>query len=172
MTKKVLLNQLFADALAGSIDAFGHVIERHRSYLMLLTRVKLRMGTARTDASDIVQEAFVNAIRGFENFRGATESEFAAWLRTILARCIVDYLRKKSLGSDQNTMVELVAAELDQTSAQWTAKLVSPCQDPGMEAERRESLFLLAEALDKLPNDYREAIVLIGNKNWQQGQAR
>lgn len=143
-----------------SSEAVGPLLERHRGYLKLLARVWLRAEIVQADPSDLVQEAFVLAFKGFEHFRGQSEAELSSWLRTILARCIADFHRRKSVRATDLVTAEAIAAELDQSSTCWTARLVSPGESPQGIAERRESLIILAEALDRLPCDYREAIVL------------
>lgn len=147
-------------AIAGSSEAAGQLLERYRGYLKLLARTKVRSDEAQADPSDLVQETFVLAFKGFEHFRGDSEAELSAWLRTILARCIADFHRRKSTKDREQARHEIIAAELDQTSACWTARLVDPGDNPVDQAERRESVILLAAALDRLPDEYREAIVL------------
>jgi len=56
--------------------------ERYRAYLHLLARLQLdRRLQAKVDASDIVQQTLVQALRGWSEFRGQTEAEVAAWRR-------------------------------------------------------------------------------------------
>ncbi len=62
-------------------------LERFRPYLRLLARLHLDPRyQAKLDASDLVQQTFLQAHRALTGFRGQTDAELAAWLRQILAR--------------------------------------------------------------------------------------
>jgi DNA-directed RNA polymerase specialized sigma24 family protein len=69
-------------------------LERYRAYLHLLARLQIdRRLQAKVDASDVVQQTLVQAIRGAAQFRGQTAAEVAAWLRKILANNLANMLR-------------------------------------------------------------------------------
>jgi RNA polymerase sigma-70 factor (ECF subfamily) len=70
-------------------------LELYRSYVKLLARAQIGKGLAgKVDASDIVQEVFLQASRAFPQFRGTTEPEFLAWLRQILASVLANQVRR------------------------------------------------------------------------------
>lgn len=152
---------LILQAVSGSPSAAGGLLESYRGYLKLLARLKLNSTESALEASDIVQDVFLRAHRGFAQFRGKTEAELTAWLRQILARCIVDFCRqKKSRVSSQNLVVRKVRLELDETSVGLGTRLIAPTECPSQIAERREAAILLVAALELLQEDYREAIIL------------
>src|SRR5437016_4813866 len=73
-------------ARAGDDVATGQLLESYSKYLMLLARVQIgRRLQGKADASDLVQETFLEAHRQMKQFRGTTEGELLAWLRRILA---------------------------------------------------------------------------------------
>src|SRR3954464_9755893 len=77
---------LIQRARAGDETALGRLLESYSPYLALLARVQLgRRLQGKVDPADVVQETFLDAHRQFQRFRGTSESELAAWLRTILA---------------------------------------------------------------------------------------
>jgi RNA polymerase sigma-70 factor (ECF subfamily) len=84
---------LLARARSDTGKSLGRLLELYRNYLQLLacTRIDLHL-QGRVDASDVVQEAYLDACRDFGQFRGQTEAEFRGWLRQIplcnLARLI------------------------------------------------------------------------------------
>ena len=62
--------------------ALGQLLELYRGYLSLLARLQIgRRLQGKIDASDMVQEAFLEAHRHFDQFRGTTEAELVIWLR-------------------------------------------------------------------------------------------
>src|SRR6516225_466642 len=69
-------------------------IERFRSYLLLLARMKLdRKLRGKLDASDVVQQSLLEAYQAVESFRGNDSAAQAAWLRQILARNLANAVR-------------------------------------------------------------------------------
>lgn len=70
---------------SGSLSCFIRSLDAHRSRLKCL--VHRRIGphlVAKVDASDIVQEAFMIAVRNVQRCQARSATEQAAWLRGIL----------------------------------------------------------------------------------------
>ena len=58
-------------ARAGNTQALGQLLELYRNYLKLLARSQVDLHLrSRADASDLVQETFLDACRDFHQFRG------------------------------------------------------------------------------------------------------
>src|SRR5262249_18694074 len=88
------LDVLLRRARAGDGLALGELLERYRNYLKLLARLQGdRRLKGKFDASDLVQETFLEAHRDFDQFRGVTERELAAWLRQILVSNLANLVR-------------------------------------------------------------------------------
>ncbi|QDV35424.1 sigma-70 family RNA polymerase sigma factor [Tautonia plasticadhaerens] len=150
------------DARSGGPEELGRLLEAYRPYLRLLARVRIgdRLRT-KLDPEDVVQDAFLRAHRGFGRFRGDSEAEFLGWLRQILAAELANQVRRYLGTGGRDLRLEREFGEaLDRTSAALDRGLVSPDSSPSHRAERGERLARLAVALDRLPEDYREAIVL------------
>src|SRR5262249_15792073 len=111
--------------------------------------------------ADLVQETFLKAYRDFADFRGASEAELVAWLRQILAWTLANLVRHYcgTKGRDIRLEREL-SAELDQSSQALDGGLVAPQSSPSQQAARREQAVLLADALEQLPETYREVLIL------------
>jgi RNA polymerase sigma-70 factor (ECF subfamily) len=143
----------------------GGGLERFRSYLLLLARVRLDpMVRAKVGASDVLQQTLLEAHRDLGQFRGRTVAERAAWLRQILARNLANVLRdlrrdKRDLAHEQP-----LQAALDESASRLEAWLAAEQSSPSQQAERHERAVRLAEALAALPENQREAIVL---RHWQ-----
>src|SRR5690242_10194994 len=87
--------QLLQDARTEGGSALGRLLERYRGYLTLLARLEIgRKLQGKVDPADLVQEAFLEAHRGFPRFEGRTEAEFLAWLRGILTHRLAKLLRR------------------------------------------------------------------------------
>jgi len=156
------VNELLGEARRGNDAALGKLLEAYSKYLKLLARVQIgRRLQGKADASDIVQETFLDVHRQFANFRGMTEPEFLAWLRRILAGQIAQMMRRYlgTKGRDLKLEREL-AADVDQSSQAMNSDLADSQSTPSQHVSRREQSVLLAEALDRLSEDYREVIIL------------
>jgi RNA polymerase sigma-70 factor (ECF subfamily) len=156
---------ILEQARDGDEAARGALLESYARYLGLLARVQIgRRLQGKVDASDIVQETFLEAHRQFPQFRGTTEAELLGWLRRILAGQIALTVRRfvGTKGRDVNLEREL-AVQLDQSSQAMNGNvggLAGSFSTPSQRASRREQVALLAEALDRLAEDYREVIIL------------
>jgi RNA polymerase sigma-70 factor (ECF subfamily) len=154
--------ELLSLARTGSASALGQLLERYRHYLTLLARLQIgRRLQGKVDPADLVQETFLKGSRDFAQFRGTSEPEFAAWLRQILAANLAMLLRHYCGTQRRDVRLERqLAAELDQSSRLLDAGLVAPTSSPSQQAARREQGVLLADALGRLPEDYREVLIL------------
>jgi RNA polymerase sigma-70 factor (ECF subfamily) len=102
----------------------------------------------------------LKAHRQFADFVGREEPELMAWLRRILVRTLADRARHfRSRGRDVRLQVSLEALLEEAVGAAQQA-LADSLPSPSSMAVRRERAVLLADALEKLPTDYREVFVL------------
>ncbi|HEV8062889.1 MAG TPA: sigma-70 family RNA polymerase sigma factor [Gemmataceae bacterium] len=156
----------FADYLAqarkGDVATLGNLLEGYRNYLALLARLQIgRRLQGKMDPVDLVQDTFLEAHRDFPHFRGQSEGELVSWLRRILVRNLANALRHYfgTQGRDIRLEREL-SAEIDQSSQVLDRGLIAPISSPSQQASHREQVVLLADALGRLQEDYREAIIL------------
>ena len=162
MAQQTNLPELLTQARGGSEQALGRLLESYSTYLTLLARVQIgRRIQGKVDAGDVVQETFLEAHRQIGNFRGTTEAELVAWLRKILAGQLALTFRRflGTKGRDVNLERDL-GAQLDQSSQAMDGGFVASTSTPSQHVSKREQAVLLADALDKLPPDYREVIIL------------
>jgi RNA polymerase sigma-70 factor (ECF subfamily) len=154
--------QLVHRAKAGDGPALGQLLELYRAYLVVLARVQIgRRLQGKVDASDLVQEAFLGACRDFPQFRGTTAKEFLSWLRQILASLLANLVRHYQGTRRRDVRLERrLVLELDQSSDALDRALVTPQSSPSHQAMRREQSVLLAVALGRLPEEWRELLIL------------
>jgi RNA polymerase sigma-70 factor (ECF subfamily) len=140
----------------------GRLLEQYRRYLALIADVQIGQRLrGKVDASDLVQETFLEAHRSFGRFRGTSEGELVRWLRQILAANLADLLRRYlgTQGRDVRLEREIEGA-FDRSSALLDGGLVALGPSPSQLASHREQAVLLADALGELPDDYRQVLVL------------
>jgi RNA polymerase sigma factor (sigma-70 family) len=128
--------------------------ELERFEAVVLPHLNAAYGLARhltrndADADDVVQESFLRALRFFGGFRGEGERQSRAWVLAIVRNMAHTWRHRRR--------AEASAAEFDETIHSEAAA----GEHPGSELARRDSRATLAEALDRLPHDLREVIVL------------
>jgi RNA polymerase sigma-70 factor (ECF subfamily) len=156
------LQQLLCRARAGDGAALGELLGLYESYLEILARLQIgRRLQGKVDAADLVQETFLQAHRHFIRFHGTSEAELVTWLRRILASRLEKMIRRYCGTVRRDIRMERrLAAELDQSSRLLDKGLVASGSTPSQRAIRREQAVLLADALRRLPCDYREVLVL------------
>jgi RNA polymerase sigma-70 factor (ECF subfamily) len=134
-------------------------LEQYRSYLHLLSRIGLDARLrALAESSDVVQQTLLRAHERIGQFRGASEPELLAWLRAILARQLTDLARRA--GQVHGEKRQSLEAVLDRSSARLASWLADEHSSPSQQAQRREQLLRLTEALARLPEDQRTALEL------------
>ena len=148
-------------------DGGGQDLERFRDYLRFLARLQLDVRLrGLLDPSDLVQQTLLEAYQKRAQFRGAGDAERAAWLRRILAHNLADALR--AAGRDRRDVGRRRSLEqaLDASSRRLEAFLAADVPSPGDQAERQERALRLAEAMARLPEAQREALVLQHWHGW------
>lgn len=146
---------LLARARAGDAAALGLLLEEYREYLRVLARTRVgRDLQVRLDPSDLVQEALLEAHRDFRQFLGNSEAELTGWLRQILVRNLADQLKHHHSQRRDYTREQPIEVLVEQAHE----ALAAPLSTPSAQAARREQAVVLANALARLPDDYREVI--------------
>lgn len=151
------LQQLFAEAHAGSDQAIGELLEGCRQYLLLVANEELDPQLqAKIGASDLVQETFLDAHRTFDRFHGHSERELLAWLRQILRYNLATLQRRYRQTQSRQVQREVPLETLDRIQDQ----VDSACGTPSGHAIRQEELEAFQAALERLPELYRQVILL------------
>ncbi len=132
-------------------------VESYRGYLLLLARLQLAPNLqGKLDPSDLVQQTLLKAHQNGDQFRGSSEAERVAWLRTILANTLTDALRK--FGPRAGTRERSLEAALEQSSRNLESILAADQTTPSQKLIRHEQLIRLADAIALLPDDQRQAV--------------
>jgi RNA polymerase sigma-70 factor (ECF subfamily) len=147
---------------SGDRECQGKVLRHYEPWLRLLARYQMETRFRRKfDPSDVVQQALLEALKSFPRFRGRTEAELVAWLRRILAHVMAHEVRRFQDARKRAAAREVsLEASLAATSQRLRNVLAASGSSPSVHAAKREEEVLLAEALERLPADYREVIFL------------
>jgi len=136
-------------------------IEDHREYLLLLVRLQIGPRLRpKLDASDVVQQAILQAHERRDQFRGGTEGEWLAWLRAVLANTLAAAARRFDAQARDPGRERSLEAELERSASRLEGLLAADQTSPSERAARGEELLRLAQALARLPEDQRRAVEL------------
>jgi RNA polymerase sigma-70 factor (ECF subfamily) len=134
----------------------AHELERYRAGLRLLARLDLDPRLqGKLDLSGVVQQTLLEAHQGLGEFRGQGDGALLAWLKQILARNLLDEVRKLKRVKFDATHDQ----SLDELSSRAEAWLAAEQSTPSERACRNEELLHLAEALEQLPQDQQTAVM-------------
>jgi len=150
-----------SESLVDENAALKDGLEKYRPYLNLLARANL--GDAlknRVEASDIVQLTLLDAHRDQEKFEGDHELQYRAWLKKILMHRILEQARYwKAQKRDVARDVDLQRHVQDsfQRVDDW---LEASQTSPSMIAHGNDMELKLCAAVEQLPDDLREVVVM------------
>ncbi len=153
---------LLERAQQGHGDALGQLLERYRNYMSMLVRMSMPAELQpKVDPSDIVQEAYLQVHRGFDQFRGSTEGEFLCWLKTILVHGLAAQRRRYMGNAKRDVRREAeLRSVIDRSSSTLSHAIVAGDLSPSECAQQHERGVILANAMAHLSPDHREVIVL------------
>jgi RNA polymerase sigma-70 factor (ECF subfamily) len=152
--------QRLAAARAGSREDLGQALQACRGYLMLLAERELDPDLrAKGGASDLVQETFLEAQKDFAHFQGNSEDELRAWLRQILLHNLANFARRYRATAKRRLGRE-VALDVSGSSTDREGGLLLDALSPSGVAMEEEQAQALRRAMERLPDDYRQVILL------------
>jgi RNA polymerase sigma-70 factor (ECF subfamily) len=125
-------------------------------------RLAIRITGSGQDAEEAIQDAFWSVVRKIDTFRG--DSGFGSWLYRIVANAAYGK-RRRGHGRRLDRSLDEVLPVFDaegrhrERIADWSARV----DDPSVQSELR---IVLTAALDELPAEYREVLVLRDVEGW------
>ena len=150
--------QLIA-ALRGGLAAYEELLRRYQPLLTQTARREISPQLEATfGASGVVQETFWKVWQALRDFRGQTEAELVAWMRGILRNVLGGEERKLHAAKRDVRREERV--DPGASSASPSGPWFDPNPSPGSQAAQHEQLDRLRQALQRLPDDQRLAVLL------------
>ena len=126
--------------------------------------VRFRMGhelRSKLESMDVVQEAFIAAVKGLDKFQYRNEGDFLRWIAKIAENRIRDNL--KTLHADKRDIRREVPLDHRTTTSEANdTRMSEPVRTttPSVILSAREDLDKLENAMNLLKPEYREVIVL------------
>ena len=133
---------------AGDTDSLGTLVLRWEQPLFrFVYRILLR----REDARDVCQETFLRILKKRHRFKKG--SRFSTWMYQIALNLCRDQARRTKRWN-------LVISDTPSLPDRAAGPLAPETSDPARTAERREMASAVLRALDQLPVEQREVVVL------------
>jgi RNA polymerase sigma-70 factor (ECF subfamily) len=156
--------RLVGQARGGDPAALNELFARHRSRLRRMVEMRLdRRLQGRVDASDVIQESFLDAARKLDDYLHEPRLPLFLWLRLVVGERLLK-LHRQHLGAqmrDAGREVSLYREALPAaSSAALAAQLLGKHTSPTQAAVRAERLLRLQEALNALDPIDREILSL------------
>lgn len=156
--------QLIERLRAGDKEAFNDVFTRHRGRLRRMVEMRLDWRLqARLDASDVIQEAYLEAVTRMDEYLRDPALPLFLWLRLIVGERLTR-LHRHHLGTkmrDAGRELSLYRRPLPAASSMaLAAQLLGKHTSPTQAAVRAERMLRLQEALNALDPIDREILSL------------
>ena len=160
-------DDLVAKAAAGDSAALGALLSRHRERLKTMVRLRLdRRLQGRVDASDVLQEAFIEAAQRLPEYAKDAPGRrmpFSLWLRFLTGQRLL-IVHRRHLGTKMRDAKEEVSlyrrAMPEATTVTLAAQLLGRLTSPTRAAARAELQLHLQQALNGMDAVDREVLIL------------
>ncbi|MFA5487789.1 MAG: RNA polymerase sigma factor [Candidimonas sp.] len=134
--------------LASDVDEdhlFKELVEQHSSRLYRF--IIKHIGNS-TDAQDLTQQTFVEAVQSYRKFRG--ESQLSTWLYGIALNLVRNHLSRSPERRYEFLNDEFLDGEM------------TSLPTPDAQTEQNQAMAALRSALDELPAHMRDLLLLVG----------
>lgn len=148
MAESLTDEDLLMAVRAGRTDSLAELVARWEQPLF---RFVYRLVARREDAKDVCQETFLRILHKSDHFREG--ARFSTWMYQIALNLCRDQARKRRRWS-------AVLAETREDDEVPPLEFASDDPGPREEAERREAAEAVRSALEALPPEQREVLVL------------
>jgi RNA polymerase sigma-70 factor (ECF subfamily) len=148
---------------AGDGNALASLFSLYRDRLRRM--VELRMDArlrGRVSASDILQDAYIGALKRLPHYQASSELPIFVWLRAVTMQRLIEAHRRHVGGQVRDAGREIRLGDvlaIEASSAQ-IAELFADTTSPSLAARRGEILALVRAALEQLEPIDREVLVL------------
>lgn len=156
-----MVERLLALAADGDPQAGDHLMHHYRPRIrsMLAMRMDPRL-TARLDPSDVVQDTLALAHKRLPKYLREQPLPFYPWLRQIALNHLIDLHRRHFVAQRRSVMKEVRLGINDESALLLTQRLVATQESPSQRLMQKETHQLAQEAMQELPGETREIIVM------------
>jgi RNA polymerase sigma-70 factor (ECF subfamily) len=155
---------LLARLREGDQQALAELYSRYRDPLRRMVAIRLdHRLNGRVSPSDVLQEAYIDALKRVGHYLSKPDMPFPGWLRLVVGQRLVE-IHRQHLGArmrDAGQEISLAhGAWPAASSVCLAAQLAGDLTSPSMAAEKNEALTQLEEALNRMDPLDREVLAL------------
>jgi RNA polymerase sigma-70 factor (ECF subfamily) len=141
--------ELVKMALAGDQKAYKALFDMHRQSIF---HIALKIVRNSEEAKDLVQETFIKAFGSLKTYNSTYR--FSTWLYKIAANCSIDSIRKRKIDAlSLDKPISTKEGDVQMEVADYT-------YHPERDLFAKRKSFGIEEAIEELPDKYREVIIL------------
>jgi RNA polymerase sigma-70 factor (ECF subfamily) len=157
-------DELLRQAGHGDRRAITQLLDRHRQKLRQMVAVRMDPRLARrVDPSDVVQETLAEAWQKLPDYLRDRPLPFYPWLRHLAWQRLVD-LYRRHIQAGKRTLTREQPMEMaipDRSAVQLADRLAATQSSPSRQVLRQELRHRVRNALERLPANDRELLVLM-----------
>ncbi len=135
--------------LAGDKDRYALLIDRYSASII---NYLARMTGSRWEGEELAQQTFVRAYFALDSYK--PQYKFSTWLFKIATNLCINHLKKRQ------RLIHMDDYRNEDGESAWVLPDTRPTGDPVATAERREMQQQIQDAINRLPEEYRSAIIL------------
>ncbi|MDO7905052.1 sigma-70 family RNA polymerase sigma factor [Paenibacillus sp. JX-17] len=139
-------SQLIREIKEGNVELYSELMRRYQRKILAFIYHMLKSSKLELLAEDLCSETFYKAFRSLQSFR-EVDASFSTWLYTIARNTVLSELRKQ-----RGSMVPL-----DESGFM---PMASPDAVPEQAILRSEKVEMVREAINRLPEKQRSALIL------------
>ncbi len=151
--------RLLEQLLAGDRQAFDPLFAHYRASLRQIVELRLdRHLRSRVDASDVVQEAQLDALGRLDDYLERRPMPFGLWLRKTTHERLLK-IRRQHVETARRALGREIPLP-DRSSLQLAQQLLASGSTPSQQVARRELASRVRQAVAKLPDTDREILLM------------
>jgi RNA polymerase sigma-70 factor (ECF subfamily) len=149
----------------------GMEFEKYRTYLGILAGLQIDPRLqAKVDLSGVVQQTLLEAHLHREQIKAQDSEQKLAWLRRVMSNNLADEIRKANADKRDARRELHLHADVERSSIFLQDWLVGKEESPLQSLQNQERAIELATALQKLPEQQRQALILQNWHDWTLAQ--
>jgi RNA polymerase sigma-70 factor (ECF subfamily) len=151
-----------------SQESTNRTLEEFRGYLETLTWIQVAPRLrSKFGLSDVISQTLWEAYQALDRIRELDEPGRKRWLRRMLVNNLLEEIRRWKRGRRDHRAEQPLEADADASSCRLQSWLAAEDASPSERAVEQEEALRLLEALSRLPERQREALILQRYHGWK-----
>ncbi len=163
MSEPMLIDELLARVRSGDDHAFVELFAHYRARLKQLLEFRMdRRLRGREDASDVLQEVYIDAHQRLHHYLKKPELSFYVWLRQLTTQRLIDIHRRHLMAEMRDVKQEVSINRFGAaaTSASMASLLAARLASPSQLVMQAEMIAQIEKALEQMDPVDREVLAL------------